>query len=84
VLRYVALSSIVVTFADHVKLAYKPRITPLLKQIRTLSHKGWIGVDGLEVLPEQGFAQFELFLGREAPRGVMRDAVETAYDETKQ
>ncbi|KAI5817248.1 putative quinate pathway repressor protein QutR [Pyronema omphalodes] len=67
-----------------VELAYKPRITPLLKQVRTLSHKGWIGVDGLEVLPEQGFAQFELFLGREAPRGVMRDAVETAYDETKQ
>jgi len=44
-------------------------------QIRALRTKGWIPVDGLQVLPEQGIAQFELFTGRKAPQHVMRAQV---------
>ena len=54
-----------------IKLAYNPLETPLLQQIRALGGQGWIAVHGLEVLPEQAYAQFELFTGRPAPKRLM-------------
>jgi 3-dehydroquinate dehydratase type I len=59
-------------------MAYNPLITPLLKQIGRLRNSTgvpWVIVDGLEALPEQAIAQFELMTGRKAPRGVMRKEV---------
>ncbi|GAD92705.1 hypothetical protein NECHADRAFT_51162 [Paecilomyces variotii No. 5] len=55
-----------------VELAYNPIETTLFKQIRGLTRKGWIPVHGLQVLPEQGIAQFELFTATstsDLPRG---------------
>jgi 3-dehydroquinate dehydratase type I len=59
-------------------MAYNPLITPLLKQIGRLRNSTgvpWVIVDGLEALPEQAIAQFELMTGRKAPAGVMRKEV---------
>ena len=63
-----------------VQLAYDPLETPLLKQARKKSHQGWIPVDGLQILPEQGIPQFELFTGRIAPRQRMRKAALQGYE----
>ncbi|KAL1887375.1 hypothetical protein Sste5346_010255 [Sporothrix stenoceras] len=65
-----------------VELAYNPIDTPLIQQVRSLSRQGWIPVHGLQVLPEQGFAQFELFTGRKAPEFTMRAEVRKCAEST--
>ncbi|KAJ5638858.1 hypothetical protein N7528_001248 [Penicillium herquei] len=59
-----------------VEVAYGPFRTPLMTQINSRSSKGWVMVDGLKVLLEQGIAQYELFTKRPAPVHVMRRAIQ--------
>ncbi|EXJ78920.1 hypothetical protein A1O3_08420 [Capronia epimyces CBS 606.96] len=63
-----------------IELAYKPIVTRLIRQLQLMSKSGWITVDGLDVLIEQGIAQFEIFTGRPAPVHVIRRAVRKQYD----
>ncbi|KAJ9207612.1 quinate repressor protein [Paecilomyces variotii] len=66
-----------------IELAYEPLVTPLMKQMIQRSSRGWIVVDGLDVLVEQGIAQFEILTGRPAPVHVMKRAVREQYQATR-
>ena len=63
-----------------VDMAYRPAFTPLLS-LASESAKGWRTVRGLDVLLEQGYAQFFLWTGRLCPSQAVADVVTKAYGE---
>ncbi|OKL57516.1 Quinate repressor protein [Talaromyces atroroseus] len=62
-----------------VEFAYKPLVTRLIKYMQSRRLQGWIIADGLDVLVEQGIAQFEILTKRPAPSHVMRRTVREQY-----
>jgi hypothetical protein len=61
-------------------MAYRPAERPLLKLARvTQSSEVWYTVQGLEVLLEQGYAQFSLWTDRRAPREIVARKVWKKY-----
>ncbi|EED15934.1 repressor protein [Talaromyces stipitatus ATCC 10500] len=65
-----------------IELAYNSLDTPLVRQLRRYRQEtniSWVLIDGLEVVAEQGFAQWELMTGRKAPRRLMMTEVLKHY-----
>ncbi|KAI0746279.1 Pentafunctional AroM protein [Daedaleopsis nitida] len=61
-----------------IDMAYKPAETPLLVLAKNKG-KHWRTVKGVEVLLEQGYHQFEMWTGRQCPKGVVAEHVLKAY-----
>lgn len=59
--------------------AYKPAETPLLTLAKRSA--GWKTVRGVEMLLEQGYAQFEAWTSRRCPRSAVRSAVMEKYEQ---
>lgn len=58
-----------------IQLSYKTPWTRLMQQAYDNAHRGWLCVEPLEILIEQGCAQFELFTGYAAPKKRMTECV---------
>lgn len=58
--------------------AYKPAETPLLT-LATKVAKSWTRAQGVDLLLEQGYNQFELWTGRKCPRGIVAKRVREFY-----
>lgn len=61
-----------------IDMAYLPRRTPLVRLAE--GKEGWSTQTGIMVLLAQGYQQFEIWNGLEAPEEQMRSAVLGAYD----
>lgn len=58
-----------------VEMAYRPQVTGMMTVAG--KHPGWAVFRGVDVLEEQAFAQFELWMGQQAPVDIMRAAVQS-------
>jgi len=62
------------------ELAYQRRVTKLLSLAEKKKDQGWVCVEGIELLLEQGYEQFKIFTGRRAPKKVVREKVLEIYE----
>lgn len=70
-----------------VEMAYMTKQTALTKQImqyRSSTSLPWVIVSGVDTLIEQAVAQFEIMVGRRAPRLAMTEAVKAAMSRNRQ
>lgn len=65
-----------------VDMAYRPRLTPLITLAQGPKSKDWRIVQGIDVLLEQGFAQFERWVGMRPPRKLIRQKVYEEYEKS--
>jgi len=63
-----------------VELAYQRRLTKLLALAEQRKDWGWVSVEGIELLLEQGYEQFKIFTGRRVPKKVVRQKVLEMYE----
>ncbi|KAJ5666684.1 hypothetical protein N7462_011093, partial [Penicillium macrosclerotiorum] len=58
------------------EVGYGPLPTKLMEQMLARASKGWVVVDGLKVLIEQGIVQYEILTKRPAPVHLMRRVIQ--------
>lgn len=64
-----------------IDMAYRPALTPLLALAQSVQGAEWRTVQGVGVLLEQGYRQFEAWTGMRAPQSTIRRVVHQRYQE---
>lgn len=62
---------------------YEPLVSSVLERAAEFQHRGWTAVNGLNWLLAQAIAQFEMFTGKQAPVGLMKDVVGRLYERAR-
>jgi len=67
-----------------IELAYERKITALLSLVHEKRAQGigWVAVEGIELLLEQGYEQFRIWTGRWAPKKNVRETVLDVYNKS--
>ena len=60
-----------------VEMSYRPPVSALMR-VASRRHSGWTVRDGLDVLREQAYAQFEMWIARRAPVLAIEEALAKA------